>query len=107
MIARLSLFPISSGEDRYGFPRFPVFARVLPHPLSSAALATLLVPSSAFPFSSSEKTNAGPPSPQAPLPGRLPCLSSGLHSLVGSRTAACASLARGEKPTGSAQADTD
>jgi len=31
---------ISSGEDRYGFPRFPDSARVLPSPLSGAALAS-------------------------------------------------------------------
>ena len=45
-----------------------------------------------------------PPSAQAPLPRRLPRLSSRLHSLVGWRACACASLARGEKPARSTQA---
>jgi hypothetical protein len=58
------MFLLSSGEDRDGFPRFPVSARVLPSPLARAALASFLVPSSAFLFSSSEETNAGSTSAQ-------------------------------------------
>src|SRR5258708_12899918 len=98
------MFLISSGKDRYGFLRFPVSARVLPSPLARAALASFLVSSSAFPFSSSEETNAGSTSAQAPLPGRLPRLSSGLHSLVGCRPSACpyATLSSAEKPPGTA-----
>src|SRR2546429_9758044 len=44
-----------------------------------------------------------PPSAQTPLARRLPCLSSGLHSLVGCwpSTCSCASLVGSEKPPGS------
>ncbi|MGZ3624108.1 MAG: hypothetical protein ACXWPG_13395 [Ktedonobacteraceae bacterium] len=59
---------ISSDEDRYGFTRFPVSARVLPYPLSGLALASLLAPSSAITFTSRKQTQDGPPSSQAPHP---------------------------------------
>jgi hypothetical protein len=62
------MFLISSGEDRYGFTRVPVSARVLPSPPSRAALSPFLASSSAFPFTSRQQTRAGPPSSQAPHP---------------------------------------
>jgi hypothetical protein len=60
------MFLISSGEDRYGFPRTPVSARGLASPLSRAAWSPFLASSAAFPFISREQTRAGPPSAQAP-----------------------------------------
>ena len=63
-IKELSIFPISSSEDRYGHSGVLVSARVLPHPLSSAALLAL---SSAITFTSRQETHsAGPPLSQAP-----------------------------------------
>jgi hypothetical protein len=62
------MFLISSDEDRYGFRRFPVSARVLPSLLSGAALASLLAPSSAITFTSRKQTHDGPPSSQTPHP---------------------------------------
>ncbi len=59
---------ISSGEARYGFLRFPVSARVLPSPLSLAALSPFLAASSAFPCTNREQTGSGPPSAQASHP---------------------------------------
>jgi transposase-like protein len=44
----LSLLPISNSEDHDGLSCVCVPARLLPHPLSGAAVASLLVPSSAF-----------------------------------------------------------
>jgi hypothetical protein len=82
------MLPISSSEDRYDHSGVRVSARVLPHPLSSVALASFLAPSSAFPFTSRQETHSGPTSSQAPLPVRLPRLSSRLHSFVGCRASA-------------------
>ncbi len=36
------MFLLSSGEDRYGFPRFPVSARVLPSPLDFRCFVAFL-----------------------------------------------------------------
>src|SRR5215469_14638885 len=70
-----------------------VLARVLPHLLSRAALCPLLALSRPCPGESScQDTHHAPTSPPAPLPRRLPCLSSRLHSLVGCRANACATL---------------
>src|SRR5260221_430172 len=51
-IRKLSMPHISSSEDLYGPSCVLVPARVLPHTLSGAALASLLAPSSAFPLKS-------------------------------------------------------
>jgi hypothetical protein len=81
-------------------------ARGLPTPLSGAALASWLVPSSAFLLKKRCHSLKSPTSAQAALSRRLPHMSSRLHSLSGCRAGAfaCASLARGEKPAGSTQA---
>jgi hypothetical protein len=68
-----------------------VLARVLPHLLSRAALCPLLALSRSCPGESScQDTQQAPTSPPAPLPRRLPCLSSRLHSLLRCRASACA-----------------
>src|SRR6266567_677253 len=105
MIRKLSLPPISSSEDVYDPSCLLVLIRGLP-PLSGAALASWLAPSSAFPLTRRDHPLQSPPSPQAANPSGLPSLSSRLHFLVGSRADACicAPLARGQKPTGSTQA---
>jgi hypothetical protein len=107
MIRKLSLFLISSSQDLYGPPSVLVLARVLPPVLSLAALCSLLAPSRSCPFAStSPATQHAPPSAQAPLPTRLPRLSSRLHCLAGwkANACSCATLVRGEKPAGSPQA---
>jgi copper chaperone CopZ len=84
-------------------------ARSLPPSLTGTALASLLVPSSAFLLTRRGQAQHAPPSAQAPLPTRLPRLPSRLHCLVGWRASACSCtpLARGEKPAGSTQARED
>ncbi len=80
---------------------------VLPRVLSRAALCPVLVPSRSCPVESRGLgAQQAPPSAEAPLPRRLPGLSSGLRSLVGCRASACSCtpLARGQKPAGSPQA---
>jgi hypothetical protein len=69
IIRMLTIFLLSSGEDRSGFPRFSVSARGLASPLSRAAWSPFLASSAAFPFISREQTRSGPPSAQeAALP---------------------------------------
>src|SRR5713101_1966050 len=96
LIQELSMPLISSSEDCYGLLCVLVPARVPLSPLSRSALASWLVPSSAFPLSSCIQTQPCPPSAQAPLARRLPRLSSRLYWLVGWKASdcACASLAR-------------
>ena len=77
------MFLISSGEDRYGFPCFPVPARV--SSFSSLWRCFGVFAGSIFSLPilrGGAKRRTLPTSAQAPHPGRLPCLSSGLHSLV-------------------------
>ena len=74
------MLPISSSEDCYGFSCALVSTRVLP-PLSGAALASLLAPTSAFPLTSREQTHPIAPSPQASHPSGLPRLSPLLRPL--------------------------
>jgi hypothetical protein len=88
----------------YGRSYVRVPAGGLPPHLSRAALASWLVPSSASLLTSRSQAQHAPPSAQTPLPRRLSHLSSRLPSLVWCRVCACASMARGEKPTGSTQA---
>ena len=64
MIRKLTIFLISSGKDRYGFPRFPISACGLASPLSRAAWSPFLASSAAFPWISREQTLADPPSAQ-------------------------------------------
>src|SRR6266487_243581 len=105
-IKELSLLPISNSEDRYGPSCVRVPARGLPPAFSGEARASLLVPFSAFLLTRRGQAHDAPSSAQAPLPRRLSRLSSRLHPLVGWRASAsaCASLARGQKPSRSAQA---
>jgi hypothetical protein len=100
MLSKRSLPPISSSEDSDGLSSLLVPAHALPPPHSGAALASWLAPSSAFPLSSCIQTQPSPPSAQAPLPPRLPRLSTRLPCLVrcGASVCACAALARGQKP---------
>src|SRR3989442_10850768 len=84
-----------------------VSARVLAHLRSGAAECPLLAPSWPCPVErSSQDAHRAPPSPETPLPRRLPRLSPRLSSLIGGRVRAyaCASLARGEKPARCPQA---
>ena len=103
---KLSMLPIANSEDDDGPSRVLVPALGLPPPLFGVALASLLVSSSAFLLTRKGQAQHAPPSPEAPLPRRLPRLLSRLHCLVGWRASAssCATLARGEKPAGSTQA---
>jgi hypothetical protein len=86
----------------------PTYVLVLPPVLSRAALCPVLAPSWSGPVESRcQDTHEAPPSAQTPLSTRLPCLSSRLHCFIGWRASAtaCASLARGQKPARSTQAD--
>jgi hypothetical protein len=93
---KLSMPHISSSEDRYGPSCVLVPARVLPHTLSGAALASVLAPSSAFPLKSRGHAYHSPTSP-APPRTPLDCptcsLSCAHSSVVGSAPIACATLA--------------
>jgi hypothetical protein len=104
MIRKLSLPPISNSEDRDGPSCVRVPARGLSPLRSGAAVASYLAPSSGFPFTRWGQAQHAPPSAQAPLPRRLPRLSSRLPCLVGRRASACSCrpLARDQKPSGSA-----
>src|SRR6266699_2081710 len=119
MLSSLKRFPSQSKvlcPERSLLPTFPYYVgikramrrrtRGLPAPLSGAALASWLVPSSAFLLKRRGHSLKSPTSAQAALSRRLPRMSSRLHSLSGCRVGAfaCASLARGEKPAGSPQA---
>ena len=87
--------PFQATRIFYGRSCVRVPARGLPPPLAGEARASLLVPSSAFHLTRRGRAQRAPPSAEAPLPSRLPRLSSRLHSLVGWRASAsaCASLA--------------
>jgi hypothetical protein len=67
-ISKLTMILISSGEDRYSFPHFPISARGLAFPLSRAAWSPFLASSAAIPCTSRGQTRSGPPSAQAPHP---------------------------------------
>src|SRR5262245_36387532 len=90
MIRKLSLPHLSSSEDSYGPLCVVVLVRVLP-PLFGTALASWLAPSSPFLLKRKGHPFHRPPSPQAPHPRRLPCLSTRLHSFVGCRASTCTS----------------
>ena len=62
------MLPISSDEDQYVPSCVRIPACVLPHVRLGAALADLLAPSSAIPFTSRQETSSGAPSAQAPHP---------------------------------------
>jgi hypothetical protein len=87
---------ISSSEDLYGLSYVLVPARVLPHTLSGAALASLLAPSSVFPLKSRGHAHHSPTSP-APPRTPLDCpacrLSCAHSSVVEPAPIACATLA--------------
>ena len=102
----VSRLPISNSEDCYGPSCVRVPARGLPPALFGEARASLLVPSSAFHLTRRGQAQRAPPSAEAPLPRRLPRLSSRLHWLVVWRTSVCSCtpLAGGQKPPGSTQA---
>jgi hypothetical protein len=85
----------SNSEDRYGPSCVRVPARVLSHPLSGAALAFFLAPSSAFPLQSRSCAHHGAPPAQATHPTGLPFLPSRLHSLAECETCLCESHALG------------
>src|SRR5260221_13102748 len=93
---KLSLLPISNSEDGYGpsCVRVRIPARGLLPPLSGAALASGLVPCSAFLLKRGGQAQQASPSAQAPFSRRLPGLSSRFYCLGGWRagTAACTSL---------------
>ena len=101
------MLPISNSEDDDDPSRVRVPAPGLPPPLAGEAVASWLVLSSAFLLTGKGQAQHAPPTPEAPMPRRLPSLSTRLLSLVGwgARTCACAPLARGEKPAGSPEAD--
>jgi len=86
---KLSMLPISNSEDDDGPSRVLVPALGLPPPIFGVALASLLVPSSAFLLTRKGQAQHAPPSPEAPLPRRLPRLLSRLHCLVGWLASAC------------------
>ena len=97
------MIPISNSEDDDGPSHVPIPAPGLPPPLAGEAWASWLVLSSAFLLAGNGQAQHAPPSPEAPMPRRLPRLSTRLHGLVGWRasTCTCAPLARGQKPAGS------
>ena len=72
-----------------------VYLFVVFHPLFGSALASLLVPVSAYFLPWEGQAQQAPPSAQDPLPRRLPGLSSRPHSFVEWRasTPACATVA--------------
>src|SRR5579864_870913 len=94
-IKELSLLPISNSEDLYGPSCVLVPARFLSHPLSGAALAFLLAPSSAFPLQSRSCAHHGATSAQATHPTGLPFLPSRLHSFAECETCLCTSTPLG------------
>ncbi len=59
---------ISSSEDRYGPSCLHIPARALPPPLTGAALASFLAPSSAFPLKRKGHALHSPTSPPATNP---------------------------------------
>src|SRR5258708_18205115 len=95
------MLQISIGEDSYDASC--VLALVLPHTLSGTALSSVLDPSLPSPLESSGVAHPSPPTSQATLPTRLPCLPPLLHPLVGCGAGASTypPLARGQKPPGS------
>jgi hypothetical protein len=82
-----------------------VFLLVVCPLLSCAALASRLAPPPTLLLTRRSQAQHTPPSVQAPLPRRLPCLSSRLYCLVEWRASACfcATLARDQKLAGRAQ----
>src|SRR5262245_43512485 len=101
----LSLLPISNSEDRSGFSCLFVLARVL-LPLSSTALASGLVPFSAFLFTRRGQAQQAPPAAQAAHSTRLSGLLPFLPRLnrCGSIASAGAALVRGQKSARSSHA---
>src|SRR5205085_2378220 len=83
MIRKLSLPHIRSCEDGYGSSCVRVPAGGLSSALSGTAVASGLVPCSAFLLKRRGQAQQASPSAQTALPRRLPRLSSRLHSLAG------------------------
>src|SRR5213080_559261 len=109
MIRKLSMFLISSSEDDDGSLCLLVLARVLPPPRVFRCFGVLIGSMFGLPPHEEGQAQHASASAQAPLPRRLPRLSTRLHCLVGWRASACscATLARDEKPAGSPQVRED
>src|SRR5215467_6611540 len=96
---------ISPREDPYDASRILTSALMCSSVRYGVAVFPVLAPSWSCPVDSSQAQQV-PPSPETPLPRRLPRLPSRLHSLVFWRASpsSCASLERGQKPSGSSEA---
>jgi hypothetical protein len=66
------MIPISNSEDDDGPSHVPIPAPGLPPPLAGEAWASWLVLSSAFLLAGKGQAQHAPPSPEAPMPRRLP-----------------------------------